>query len=82
MLGVTVWRRLLGVCDRTVIERVEFDEDADAVVASVRPRRANKQRAGAVGGVRRATTAGRAAGGGGRWTWVRSGRSWRPTRLG
>jgi len=49
VLGVTVWRRLLGVCDRTVIEGVEFDEDADAVVASVRPRRAKKQRCGRCG---------------------------------
>lgn len=49
MLGVTVWRRLLGVCDRTVIERVEFDEDADALVASVRPRRAKRQRCGRCG---------------------------------
>lgn len=49
MLGVKVWRRLLGVCDRTVIERVEFDEDADAVVAEVRPRRAKKQRCGRCG---------------------------------
>jgi transposase len=49
VLGVTVWRRLLGVCDRTVIEQVEFDQDADAVVASVRPRRAEKQRCGRCG---------------------------------
>ncbi|MCC5952123.1 MAG: ISL3 family transposase [Acidimicrobiia bacterium] len=49
MLGIKVWRRLLGVCDRTVIERIEFDEDADAVVASVRPRRAKKQRCGRCG---------------------------------
>lgn len=49
MLGVKVWRRLLGVCDRTVIEGVEFDEDVDAVVASVRPRRAKKQRCGRCG---------------------------------
>jgi len=49
VLGVKVWRRLLGVCDRTVIERVEFDEDADAVVAEVRPRRAKKQRCGRCG---------------------------------
>ena len=33
MLGAKVWRRLLGVDDRTVIERVDFDEDLDAVVA-------------------------------------------------
>jgi transposase len=31
-----VWARLLGVED-TVVEQVEFDEDADAIVASVRP---------------------------------------------
>lgn len=49
MLGVKVWRRLLGVCDRTVIERVDFDEEADAVVAQVRPRRATKQRCGRCG---------------------------------
>lgn len=49
MLGVKVWRRLLGVCDRTVIERVEFDEEADAVVAQVRPRRAKKRRCGRCG---------------------------------
>lgn len=40
MLGNKLWRRLLGVCDRTVIERVELDEEADAVVAVERPRRA------------------------------------------
>lgn len=49
MLGVKVWRRLLGVCDRTVIEGVDFDEEADAVVARVRPRRAKKQRCGRCG---------------------------------
>lgn len=43
MLGVNVWRRSLGVCGRTVIEAVVFDEDADAVVASVRPGRASFQ---------------------------------------
>ncbi len=49
MLGVKVWRRLLGVDDRTVIERVEFDEEADAVVAYVRPRRLRKRRCGRCG---------------------------------
>ncbi|MGH9210925.1 MAG: ISL3 family transposase [Acidimicrobiales bacterium] len=38
MLGVKVWRRMLGVDDRTVIEQVDYDEEVDAVVASVRPR--------------------------------------------
>ena len=49
MLGNTVWRRLLGVDDRCVIERVEFDEDADAVVAHVRSRRAGTSRCGRCG---------------------------------
>jgi transposase len=40
---------MLGLCDRTVIEDVEFDEEADAVVAQVRPRRAKKQRCGRCG---------------------------------
>jgi transposase len=49
VLGVKVWQRLLGVCKRTVIERVVFDEDADLVVAHVRPRRATKMRCGRCG---------------------------------
>ncbi len=36
MRDVSLWRSLLGV-EKTVIERVEFDEDADALVAHVRP---------------------------------------------
>jgi transposase len=54
VLGVKVWRQLLGVDDRTVVERVVFDEEADAVVAHVRRRRGG----GAVCG-----RCGRAAGG-------------------
>ena len=49
MLTVSVWRRLLGVDNRVVVERVEFDEDADAVVAHVRPRRPAKRRCGRCG---------------------------------
>jgi transposase len=49
VLGVKVWRRLLGVDDRAVIERVEFDEEADAVVAYVRARRLRKHRCGRCG---------------------------------
>jgi len=33
---VSLWRGLLGV-EKTVIERIEFDEDADLLVAHVRP---------------------------------------------
>ena len=49
MLGVKVWRRLLGVDNRTVVERVEFDEVADVVVAHVRPRRQGKRQCGRCG---------------------------------
>jgi transposase len=49
VLGAKVWRRLLGVDDRTVIERVEFDEEASAVIAHVRPRRRRKRRCGRTG---------------------------------
>ncbi|HEY6424547.1 MAG TPA: ISL3 family transposase [Pseudonocardiaceae bacterium] len=44
-----VWARLLGV-ERTVVERVEFDEDVEAVVVSVRHRKgAGKRRCGRCG---------------------------------
>jgi transposase len=38
-----VWKRLLGV-EHTVVEQVIFDEDADAVVAMVRPTRSRRRR--------------------------------------
>jgi transposase len=38
-----VWKRLLGV-EHTVVEEVVFDEDADAVVAMVRPTRSRRRR--------------------------------------
>jgi len=40
-----LWRKLLGV-ERTVIEQVVFDEEAGAVVASVRPRKGATRRCG------------------------------------
>ena len=40
-----VWQRLLGV-ERTVVERVVFDEDEGAIVASVRPRKGATRRCG------------------------------------
>ena len=43
-----VWQRLLGV-ERTVVERVLFDEEAGAIVASVRPRKGATRRCGACG---------------------------------
>ena len=47
MLGVKVWRRVLGVDRATVIEAVEVDEDV--IVAHVRPRRDSKRRCGKCG---------------------------------
>ncbi len=44
MLGVKVWRRVLGVDRATVIEAVEVDEDV--VVAHARPRRDSTRRGG------------------------------------
>jgi len=49
VLNASVWRRALGVDRATVIESVEFDEEADAVVIHVRPRRATKRRCGVCG---------------------------------
>lgn len=49
MLSSTVWRRLLHLCTATVIERVDFDEAADAVVAHVRRRRPSRPRCGRCG---------------------------------
>ena len=36
MRDVSLWREMLGV-EKTVIERVEFDEDEEVLVARVRP---------------------------------------------
>ncbi len=44
----TVWAKLLGV-ERTVIERVEFEEEAGAIIAAVRPRRGERNRCGDCG---------------------------------
>ncbi|GAB3861211.1 hypothetical protein GCM10028801_25030 [Nocardioides maradonensis] len=46
--NASVWRSLLGV-ENTVIEDVEYDEDAELVVVHVRPRRAGRGRCGACG---------------------------------
>ncbi len=45
MRDVSLWRGLLGV-EKTVIERVEFDEDAELLVASVRPSKRQRGRCG------------------------------------
>jgi len=38
-----LWQKLLGV-ERTVVDQVVFDEEAGAVVASVRPRKGATRR--------------------------------------
>lgn len=48
MRDVSLWRCLLGV-EKTVIERVEFDEDADLLVAHVRPTKRQRGRCGVCG---------------------------------
>ena len=45
MRSARVWKRLLGV-EHTVIEQVQYDEDAQAVVATVRPTRSHRRRCG------------------------------------
>ena len=45
MREVSLWRGLLGV-EKSVIERVEFDEDAELLVAHVRPTKRQRSRCG------------------------------------
>ena len=49
MLASNVWRRALGVDRATIIESVEFDEEAESLVIHVRPRRPKKRRCGLCG---------------------------------
>jgi transposase len=46
LLGVTVWRKALGVDRATVIEEIDFDEASNSVVVHVRPRRSTTRRCG------------------------------------
>ena len=48
MRDVSLWQGLLGV-EKTVVERVEFDEDAELLVASVRPAKRQGGRCGVCG---------------------------------
>ena len=48
MRDLSLWRGVLGV-EKTVIERVEFDEDVELVVAHVRPTAAARSRCGICG---------------------------------
>jgi len=49
VLAANVWRKLLGVDRATVIEEIDFDEEAESVVVHVRPRRSTKRRCGRCG---------------------------------
>ena len=46
MRSARVWKRLIGVDDRTVIEDIEFADDDEAGVVHVRPRRPKRRRCG------------------------------------
>ena len=45
-----VWPRVLGLCDKTVLENVEFDEVEQVGVAHVRPRNPATRTADRTGG--------------------------------
>lgn len=49
MLGANVWRQIIGVDRATVIESAQVTGEQDAIVVSVRPRRATKRRCGRCG---------------------------------
>jgi len=49
LLAANVWRKLLGVDRATVIESIDFDEEAESVVVHDRPRRSTKRRCGLCG---------------------------------
>ncbi len=46
MRATRVWKQLVGVDDRTVIDDVEFEDDDGVVVVHCRPRRPRKRRCG------------------------------------
>lgn len=48
MRDVSLWRSVLGI-EKTVVERVEFDEDAHLLVAHVRPTKGQRDRCGLCG---------------------------------
>lgn len=51
MRDATVWRRVLGVDQATVIDKIVFDDDEDVVIARVRHRRSARLRCGVCGGL-------------------------------
>ena len=80
MRNVRLWRALLGVDQRTVIEDIEFEEFEEEaptagtlVVARVRPRVVVSRRCGRCGRRRPGMTGARVGGGGGVWIGARWG---------
>ena len=89
MRNVSLWRALLGVDKRTVIEDVELGDGgnehagAEVVIAPMCGRGGVRGAAAAdVGGRRRPTTGVRAGAAGEGWIGGRCGCLWRPTRRG
>ena len=86
MRNVRLWRGLLGVDKRTVIEDIEFDEEgadgAELVVARVRPRAGLRAAAAAAAERRPGMTGVRVGAGGGAWIGARCRWCWRPMRRG
>ena len=66
MRNKSVWEHACGLT-RTVVERVEFDEGADAIVVSVRPVARARNGAGIASAVRRVMTLATVVAGGARW---------------
>ena len=87
MRNVRLWRGLLGVDKRTVIEDIEFDEEgadgAELVVARVRPATRCFGAGVAAAAARRPGMTGvRVGAGGGAWIGARCRWCWRPMRRG
>jgi transposase len=87
--NVRLWRALLGVDQRTVIEDIEFEEfaeeDADGdtlVVAQVRPRSGVSRRCGRCGRKAPWYDRARVGAGGGAWIGAQCRWYWRPMRHG
>ena len=89
MRNVRLWRALLGVDQRTVIEDIEFEEfeEEDAaggalLVARVRPRSGVSRRCGRCGHRASWYDGMRAGAGGGAWIGAPCRWCWRPMRRG
>jgi hypothetical protein len=83
--NVRLWRALLGVEQHTVIEDIEFEEDAAGetlVMARVRPRSGVRGVVAAAAARRPGMTGVRVDAGGGAWIGALCRWCWRPRRRG